>query len=100
MSDFYLPLTNLTVTNLTLASSHPTNIAVMPVCHTLKRSGTLVSIADVPLSDLAQELGIRAIQNATLPTIQQLFRLQEAPAAHVLCKTGHGRGRIVLHIHD
>jgi NADPH:quinone reductase-like Zn-dependent oxidoreductase len=85
----------------------------------LKRGGTLVSIVDTPPADLAAELGVRASKNAVLPTsahlrtivqlideghakpaIRQIFSLQEAPAAHALCETGHGRGRIVLHIAD
>lgn len=83
----------------------------------LKRGGTLISIVDEPPADLAQELGIRATHNATIPasehlrkivqlidegharpTIQQAFALSEAHLAHELCETGHGRGRIVLSI--
>jgi NADPH:quinone reductase-like Zn-dependent oxidoreductase len=83
----------------------------------LKRGGTLVSIVDDPPAELAQSLGIRAIKNATLPTsehlraivalidegharptIRRTFALAEAPQAHALCETGHGRGRIVLQI--
>lgn len=85
--------------------------------HILKRGGTLVSIVDEPPPDLAKQLGIRAIKNAVLPTsehlraivrlidegyakpaIREVFALEDAPAAHALCETGHGRGRIVLHI--
>ena len=32
------------------------------------------------------------------PTIRQIFALDQAAQAHALCETGHGRGRIVLHI--
>lgn len=72
-----------------------------------------------PTVALADELGVRAIKNAVFPTsehlrtivrlidqghdrptIQQIFALHEAPQAHALCETGHGRGRIVLHIAD
>lgn len=85
----------------------------------LKRGGTLVSVYDTPPADLAEELGIRAIHNQVLPTsahlrqivelidagyarpaIRQTFSLDEAPLAHALCETGHGRGRIILHIAD
>ncbi len=83
----------------------------------VKRGGTIVSVIESPPAALAQELGIRAIKNAVLPTnahlqaivrlieagharptIRQLFTLDQAPQAHQLCQTGHGRGRIVLHI--
>jgi len=85
----------------------------------VKRGGTLVSLLEPPPQDLAQERGIRAISNAALPTsehlriiadliaagdvtpaIQRTFALREAPQAHRLSETGHGRGRIVLHIAD
>jgi NADPH:quinone reductase-like Zn-dependent oxidoreductase len=31
------------------------------------------------------------------PIIQRVFALREAPQAHRLSQSGHGRGRIVLH---
>jgi len=83
----------------------------------VKRGGTLVSVLEPPSAALAQELGIRAIKNAVLPTsahlqsiirlidmgharptIRRIFALDQAAQAHALCETGHGRGRIVLHI--
>jgi NADPH:quinone reductase-like Zn-dependent oxidoreductase len=83
----------------------------------LKRGGTLVSIVDEPPVEVAQALGVRAIKNATIPTsehlraivgvidagharpaIRRTFALDEAPQAHALSETGHGRGRIVLQI--
>ena len=85
----------------------------------VKRGGALVSIVDDPSAELAQELGIRAIHNQVVPTsqhlqkivqlidegharptIRQTFSLAEAAQAHRLCESGHGRGRIVLHIAD
>lgn len=85
----------------------------------LKRGGTLVSIVEEPPVALAETLGIRAIKNAVFPTsahlqaivqlidasqvkatIRQAFTLKEAPLAHELSQTGHGQGRIVLHISD
>ena len=87
--------------------------------HIVKRGGSLVSLVEEPPEELSQQLGIRAINNQVAPNsehlhkivevinaghakpaIQQRFSLQEAPAAHALCETGHGRGRIVLHIAD
>jgi len=68
---------------------------------------------------LAQESELWAIKNAVIPTSENLqkiiqvieagqakpilqkgFSLHDAPNAHALCQTGHGRGRIVLHITD
>jgi NADPH:quinone reductase-like Zn-dependent oxidoreductase len=85
----------------------------------LKRGGTLISVYEVPPADLADELGIRAMMNQTLPNnqhlrqivqlidegcaspaIRQVFPLRDANKAHALSETGHGRGRIVLHVAD
>lgn len=85
----------------------------------VKPGGMVVSVYETPPADLAAELGIRAINNQVFPTsehlrqivdvidaghakpvIQQIFSLEDAPAAHALCETRHGRGRIVLHIAD
>jgi len=88
--------------------------------HVVKRGGTLVSLLEQPSQEKARELGIRAMKNtAALPfpsssllqSIAQLidkgqvkaivgktFTLHEARQAHELSQTGHGRGRIVLHI--
>ncbi|MFL5628259.1 MAG: NADP-dependent oxidoreductase [Ktedonobacteraceae bacterium] len=90
--------------------------------HVVKRGGALVSLLEQPSQEKARELGIRAMKNtASLPfpssdllqTIAQLidegqvkvtlartFPLHEASFAHELSQTGHGRGRIVLHIAD
>jgi NADPH:quinone reductase-like Zn-dependent oxidoreductase len=35
-----------------------------------------------------------------LPQVGQVFSLEEAAQAQALSETGHGRGRIVLHIAD
>lgn len=85
----------------------------------LKPGGTLVSIVEPPPVGLAETLGIRAINNQVFPTsahlqaivelidagqvkatIRRTFALAEAPLAHELSETGHGQGRIVLHISD
>jgi NADPH:quinone reductase-like Zn-dependent oxidoreductase len=85
----------------------------------VRRGGTVVSIVQEPPAALAAELGIRAVKNAVLPasehlrsivklidegharpTIRRIFPLHEATKAHQLSETGHGRGRIVLHIAD
>jgi NADPH:quinone reductase-like Zn-dependent oxidoreductase len=85
----------------------------------VKRGGTLVSITAQPSLEKAQELGIRALffagrtSSECLQKIAQLideghikvalgrtFPLREAQQAHELSQTGHGRGRIVLHIAD
>jgi NADPH:quinone reductase-like Zn-dependent oxidoreductase len=85
----------------------------------IKHGGTLVSLLEQPSLELAQKYGIRARKNAALPTssllrtiaqlidegylkvtIAHTFPLHEASLAHELSQTGHGRGRIVLHIAD
>lgn len=85
----------------------------------VKPGGMVVSVVEVPPADLAAAQGIRAINNQVFPAskhlqqivelidaghvkpaVQQVFSLDEAPAAHALCETGHGRGRIILHIAD
>jgi NADPH:quinone reductase-like Zn-dependent oxidoreductase len=85
----------------------------------IKHGGTLVSLLEQPSLELAQKYGIRARKNAALPTssllrtiaqlidegylkvtIAHTFPLREASLAHELSQTGHGRGRIVLHIAD
>jgi NADPH:quinone reductase-like Zn-dependent oxidoreductase len=85
----------------------------------IKHGGTLVSLLEQPSLELAQQYGIRARKNAALPTssllrtiaqlidegylkvtIAHTFPLREASLAQELSQTGHGRGRIVLHIAD
>jgi NADPH:quinone reductase-like Zn-dependent oxidoreductase len=88
----------------------------------VKPGGTLISLVGPPPQEQAQARGIRAITNSVaqpyparsmLETIAQLisegqlvvtvgpsFALDEARQAHELSQTGHGRGRIVLHIAD
>ncbi len=84
----------------------------------IKRGGRLVSTAGQPSREKARELGIGALffsggrpSSERLQTIAQLidegqvkatlariFPLREASLAHELSQSGHGRGRIVLHI--
>ncbi|RIK38923.1 MAG: NADP-dependent oxidoreductase [Chloroflexi bacterium] len=85
----------------------------------VKRGGTVVSIVQPPPTALAEALGVQAFKNAVLPAsehlrsivqlideghvrpvIRRIFALYEAAQAHKLSETGHGRGRIVLHIAD
>ena len=86
----------------------------------IKREGRLVSTAGQPSKEKARELGIGALffsggrpSSERLQTIAQLidegqvkatlariFPLREASLAHELSQSGHGRGRIVLHIAD
>jgi NADPH:quinone reductase-like Zn-dependent oxidoreductase len=84
---------------------------------TLKRGGTIVSIAGRVPPQKAQELGIRAAgmsaevssellqrfarlidEGQVKVFIQQVFSLDGAAQAHELSEGGHGRGRIILHI--
>ncbi len=85
----------------------------------VRRGGTVVSIVETPSQDVAHEYRIRAVKNRSRPTNAQLvtilelirqghvqpaigrvFPIDEAPHAHRLCETGHGRGRIVLVMRD
>jgi NADPH:quinone reductase-like Zn-dependent oxidoreductase len=85
----------------------------------VKRGGTLVSLVGQPSQERAHALGIRAMHNAApttrahlqriaqlideghaRPIISRIFPLHEAPQAHELVQTGHGRGRVVLRIAD
>jgi NADPH:quinone reductase-like Zn-dependent oxidoreductase len=83
----------------------------------VRRGGTLISLLEEPSPVLAQQYGIQARKNAMAPTSEHLctiarliaegqiratiartFPLREARQAHELSQSGHGRGRIVLHI--
>jgi NADPH:quinone reductase-like Zn-dependent oxidoreductase len=85
----------------------------------LKRGGTLVSIVSQPSAEKAQQRDAHAVffigrtSRALLETIAhvideghiravvgRVLPLSEARLAHELVQTGHGRGRIVLHIAD
>ena len=84
----------------------------------IRRGGTLVSTAGMPSQEKARELGIRALfftggrpsgerlqaiaqlinEGQVKVTLSRIFSLREASLAHELSQSGHGRGRIVLHI--
>lgn len=85
----------------------------------LKPGGTLISVVGEPPADLAETLGIDARKNGVLPNsaqlekiveliedghvrpcIREVFSLEDAPRAHQQVETGHGRGRVILHIAD
>ncbi len=84
----------------------------------IRPGGIFVTIAGRPAEDAGKAQGIRATGTGraaptTLPTIAQLlesgqlktivgkvFPLAQANQAQALSQTGHGRGRIVLHIAD
>ncbi len=91
--------------------------ALASVWPTLKRGGTLVTIADQPDQVKAEELGVHAKRfsaNVTSellntfvqlinagdvkPVVGHIFSLDEAGKAQELSQGGHGRGRIILHI--
>jgi NADPH:quinone reductase-like Zn-dependent oxidoreductase len=83
---------------------------------TLRRGGIFVTVAGRPTPELGQDLGVRAVstgrtpmenlrQIASLleegklrPVVGKVFPLEEARQAFELSQTGHGRGRILLHI--
>jgi NADPH:quinone reductase-like Zn-dependent oxidoreductase len=85
----------------------------------VKRGGTLVTIAGQPPEEKVKERGVRvalfsaSVSSKLLQTFAQLidegqvkvvigrvFPLRDARQAHELSQSGHGRGRIVLHIAD
>ncbi len=85
----------------------------------LRRGGILVETAGPVSEETAKKHGVRAsnvqsnvttdllkqisglIESGTVvPETGRLFSLEEAAKAHALSETGHGRGRIVLHIAD
>ncbi len=91
--------------------------AMATVLPTLKRGGTLVTIAGQPDQARANELGVHTrsfsanVNSGLLYTFAQLivagqlkpvvgpvFALTEAGKAQELSQGGHGRGRIILHI--
>ena len=91
----------------------------------IKSGGMLVAIGHPPAEDMAAQHGVRTASTVLdqrippristeplqeisgliesgllLPQVGKVFPLQEAAQAQVLSETGHGRGRIVLHIAD
>ena len=91
--------------------------ALTGVLLALKRGGTLVTIAGQPDEAKARALGVNIarfsaqVNTELLNTFAQLidndqikpfvgatFSLSEASKAHALSESGHGRGRIVIHI--
>ena len=82
----------------------------------LRRGGTLVTVAAMLAEDFGKAEGIRAIRGGRAsharlkditqlieagkvkPAVYKVFPLAEARQAQELSQTGHGRGRIVLHI--
>jgi NADPH:quinone reductase-like Zn-dependent oxidoreductase len=86
---------------------------------TLRPGGILISIAGQPSPDKAQEYGVRAMALGRSPILESellrqikevieagyikvdvpnVFSLSEAALAQAMSETGHGRGRIVLHV--
>jgi NADPH:quinone reductase-like Zn-dependent oxidoreductase len=91
--------------------------ALAGILPTLKHGGTLVSIAGQPDETKARELGIHVarfaavVNTGLLNTFAKLidegqvkvvigatFPLNEAAKAQQLSQSGHGRGRIILHV--
>jgi NADPH:quinone reductase-like Zn-dependent oxidoreductase len=86
----------------------------------IKPGGVYVTIVGPAPEERARQLGVRAarvgrresdadlfrqvgelIESGRIaPVVQRVFQLEDARQAHELSETGHGRGRIVLHIAD
>jgi NADPH:quinone reductase-like Zn-dependent oxidoreductase len=54
--------------------------------------------AALPTSQHLRMIADLIVVGEAKPTIERVFALHEAPRAHALNQTEHGRGRIVLHI--
>jgi NADPH:quinone reductase-like Zn-dependent oxidoreductase len=86
---------------------------------TVRPGGMVVSLVEQPPTDLAQKYRIQASRNAAPPTndllsaivqliaeghvkpiVARTFGLAEAGQAQEMSQSGHGRGRIVLHINE
>ena len=106
-----------TVRNVDLVLDTVGGNALATVWPALKRGATLVSIAGQPAEDKARELDVRAIRFSARTTtdlmdtfahmidegqvkvaIATRIPLSEAAKAQELSQSGHGRGRIVLHV--
>ncbi len=94
--------------------------AEVVIDYTSTRGGTLISTAGQPSQEKARAIGIRALfftgsrpsserlqaiaqlidEGQLKVTLGRIFPLREASLAHALSQSGHGRGRIVLHIAD
>jgi NADPH:quinone reductase-like Zn-dependent oxidoreductase len=85
----------------------------------LRPGGIYVTIVGRPNEEAAKQHGVRAAtpprqaggpvfqkigelieSGDVVPVIHRVFRLAEVAQAHALSETGHGRGRIVLHVRD
>lgn len=85
----------------------------------VRSGGALVTIVGQPSQERALELGIRAVfanrpgdgelmgeigrliaEGRVKPYVARTYALAEAGQAHAQSQSGHGRGRIVLHIRD
>ncbi len=85
----------------------------------LKQGGVLVSIVSEPSEEMAANYGVRALlrksgispeglkqlqllinSDTIRPIIRKAFPLSEAKAAQEMSKSGHGRGKIILHLVD
>ncbi len=87
---------------------------------TLKPGGILISAVGFPSEETAKNFGVRTarvmfpkdllsiLEQVTMLIetgkvkchIREIFSMEQAPQAHTLCETRHGRGRIILHIAD
>jgi NADPH:quinone reductase-like Zn-dependent oxidoreductase len=87
---------------------------------TLKPGGILISAVGFPSEETAKNFDVRTarvmfpkdllsiLEQVTMLIetgkvkchIREIFSMEQAPQAHTLCETRHGRGRIILHIAD
>jgi NADPH:quinone reductase-like Zn-dependent oxidoreductase len=117
--DYTTTAVEQTVHDVDLAVDTVGGKALESALPTLKRGGTIVSIAGRVPEEKVQQFGIRpAYMSAVISSellqqfaslidegqvkvfIQQVFSLDKASQAHEISQGGHGRGRIVLHVAD
>ncbi len=86
--------------------------------HVLRPDGVFVTVAGMPPEEQAKALGVRVVKGGRpgadalrqisqliesgrlCPLVGTVFPLAQAGKAQALSETGHGRGRIILHITD
>lgn len=68
---------------------------------TAKKHGARASnVQSNVTTDLLEQITDLIESGVVVPETGRVFSLEEAAKAHALSETGHGRGRIVLHIAD
>jgi NADPH:quinone reductase-like Zn-dependent oxidoreductase len=77
-------------------------VAGMPDEEAARRHGVRTGGVQAPqdISGILKQLGELIASGRVRPEVGKVFPLEDAARAHALSETGHGRGRIVLHVAD